>query len=149
MFLLLFLSHKFVHVRLWSCYLWEVMSRVLLFSVVKYCLENMMIACKQALHLGGTGGGGEEIMLQHGACCHVPRWPHLVHHNWRACSYANMIKLQIMNVGTLGISLQLTCSKNYRIWNNMNKIAFCKLFFVQFVLIWSLQISWSYYVLSY
>lgn len=35
---------------------------------------------------GGAGGGGEEIMLQHGACCHVPRWPHLVHHNWRACS---------------------------------------------------------------
>lgn len=60
MFLLLFLSHKFVRVRLWSCYLWKVMSRVLLFSVVKYCLENMMIACEQALHLGGAEGGGGE-----------------------------------------------------------------------------------------
>ena len=144
MFLLLFLSHKFVQVRLWSCYLWEVMSWVLLFSVIKYCLENMMIACEQALHLGGQRNHAT-------ACCLLPcsRWPHLVHHNWRACLQANMIKLHIMNVGTLGISLQLTCSKNYRIWNNMNKIAFCKLFFVQFVLIWSLQISWSYYVLSY
>ena len=60
MFLLLFLSHKFVHVRLWSCYFWEAMSRVLLFSVVKYCLENMMIACKQALHLGGRGEAGKK-----------------------------------------------------------------------------------------
>lgn len=36
------------------------MSRVLLFSVVKYCLENMMIACEQALHLGAAEGGGGE-----------------------------------------------------------------------------------------
>ena len=33
-----------------------------------------------------VGGGGGEIMLQHAACCHVPWWPQLVRHNWRACS---------------------------------------------------------------
>ena len=79
----------------------EVVSRGLFFSVIKiYCLDNMMAACEQGLHLWGWWERNHAR-----ACCLLPCFlvAHFVHHNWRACSQANTIKLHIMNVGTQGI----------------------------------------------